>query len=333
MKKIILLLLFLAMITVGCSKDPSLDPLPEPQTPEPEPSEICRYCGQEIPIDSSLERPFLVIYGNTKPARPPSNVKQACYVYEIPVEGGITRLLAVFAHNFQGLIGPVRSARTYHAVLTREHNGILAHCGFSPSGQKALSDLRAAHINEISYGQYYQRDKSRKAPHNLYTDIEHLIKGAERFNYLPSDPQEPPFKIGKAILGPGENAEMVDIAFSNATKVNYLYTHATGLYMRSINGGKHEDNDGVQLSAKNLIVQFVRVASEEAGSERLTISLIGEGSGWYFTAGKAYPLTWSKKNVSSPTEYTVNGQKLVLTAGSTWLHLVSTRAANNVTYE
>lgn len=343
-KKTVVLLLIALLVLTGCGKNnetvvsvpPTEEPVaPEtPVEPEPDPVEICRFSGREIPEGSALDRPLLAIFGNTAPARPQAGLTEASYVYEIPVEGGLTRLLGVFTHNFDGPIGPVRSARPYFVVLTKEHNGILAHCGFSPRAEITLKNLKVAYINEIPNGQYFYRDNVRKAPHNLYTKIELLLKGAEKFKYLPlASKAEPIFKTGKANLGQGDPATKLAVPYSNYARADYLYEETSGLYLRSLNGNKHTDVSGAQLTVKNLLVQFVSIVPEEPGSDRLDISLVGEGSGIYVSAGKAYSLSWSKKDASSPTRYTVEGKELVLAPGNTWIHLVSTRVKNNVTFE
>jgi hypothetical protein len=340
-RKFFFFLLVFILLIGGCGgKNAAVPQEPEDEPavivlPEPEPTEICRFCSTEIPEGTSLNRPFLVIYDNVKAARPPSGLEQACLVYELPVEGGVTRLLAFFGHDFPGNIGPIRSARPYMAVLTLEHGGILAHCGFSPRGQEVLRQLKVAHINEISYSQFYFRNKQRNAPHNLYSSMELLHKGSDALKFETAEKVPAVFRTGtvKTVYTGGKAASSVKITFSNAVSVNYVFNSSDGHYLRSMNGQPHVEDGGKNLTAKNLVVQFVRIAAEEPNSERLDITLTGQGEGYYFSGGKAYPLSWSKKDAASPTRYTVDGKELVFEPGTTWIHLVSTRHSSGIVYE
>jgi len=340
LNKINVLLLVFVLAFTGCGKnaEPPVFPPPvaepdNPELPAPKPTEICRFTGREIPAGTALERPILVIYDNTKPARPPAGLKEAGIVYEVPVEGGSTRLLALFTHSFDEAIGPIRSARPYFVTLTLEHGGILAHCGFSPQAQSLLRTLSVAHINEIVQEQYYFRDNSRRTPYNLYTRTELLIQGAQRLKYLPATRKvSPVFRTGKAVLGPGEAAGRVTLNYSSAAWSEYVFDEVSERYLRYVEGDKHTDIAGDQIAVKTLIVQFVNIVAEEPGSERLAISLVGQGSGYYFVNGRGWPLSWHKEAAAAPTRFLLDGQELVLSPGTTWIHYVHARSKKSVTF-
>jgi hypothetical protein len=332
MKRVIPYILVLLLITAGCGNNSA------PATENPAagaavaPTEPCRFCGQAIPEGTAYESPLLVVLDNAAPARPQSGLTQACLVYEVPVEGGLTRLLAVFGHRFTGEIGPVRSVRPCFAVLALEHGGILAYCGASPRGEAALRELRVANINEISNSQGFFRRSGRKAPYNLYTDPELLLAAAERLSAAPAGKREPVFTVGHNAPIGGESAVQVQIKYSGDAVAEYIFDSQSGLYRRSVNGKPHLDAGGGQLTAGNLVVQFVNIRQEEPGSERLDISLAGHGAGYYFAGGQAFPLAWSKADNAAPTRYTVNGSELIFSPGTTWIHLVPSRRRNGVLF-
>lgn len=335
MIKTIPCLLFLLLITAGCggnSPPASGNSTAEAPGKAATPTELCRFCSQVIPEGTALVSPVLIVLDNAAPARPQSGLPQACFVYEVPVEGGLTRLLAVFGHRFTGEIGPIRSVRPYFAVLALEHGGILAYCGASPRGELALRELQVAHINEISNSQGFFRRNGRQAPYNLYSDLERLLAAGERRNLLPAREREPVFSFGNAMVGGGESAVQVQIKYSGEAVSEYTFDLQSGLYLRSVNGKPHSDAGGGRLSAKNLVVQFVDIRPEELSSERLDILLAGRGEGYYFTGGQAFPLSWSKQSNAAPTRYTVNGSELVFSPGATWIHLVSSRSRNSVLF-
>jgi hypothetical protein len=335
MKKTIPYILFLLLITAGCGTD-SRPATGNPVTGAPgkgvAPTEPCRFCGQDIPEGTALASPLLVVLDNAAPARPQSGLPQACLVYEVPVEGGLTRLLAVFGRRFTGEIGPVRSVRPYFAILTLEHGGILAYCGASPRGEAALRELRVAHLNEITNSRGFFRRSERRAPYNLYTDLDHLLAAAKRRKIPTAEKRDPVFNTGPDAPIGGESAVQLQIAYSGEALVEYVFDRQSGLYLRSVNGKPHRDDGGSQLAARNLVVQFVNIRPEETASERLDLSLAGRGEGYYFAGGQVFPLTWDKKSAAAPTRYTVNGSKLVFSPGTTWIHLVSARGRNSVLF-
>jgi hypothetical protein len=79
--------------------------------------------GQPPPSQSQSFSPFTgepmtapapvlaVKIDNIAQARPPTGLAGADIVYILPVEGGLSRILAVFSSGFPAVIGPVRSAR------------------------------------------------------------------------------------------------------------------------------------------------------------------------------------------------------------------------------
>jgi len=335
MKKTIPYILFLLLIAVGCGRDSTpttVNPAAGVPGKAVAPTEPCRFCGQDIQEGMALASPLLVVLDNAAPARPQSGLPQACLVYEVPVEGGLTRLLAVFGHRFTGEIGPVRSVRPYFALLTHEHGGILAYCGASPRGEVALRELRVAHLNEITNSQGFFRRSERRAPYNLYTDLDRLLAAAERRKLPAAEKREPVFSTGPNAPIGGESAAQVQIAYSGEALVEYVFDRQSGLYLRSVNGKPHRDDSGSQLAIRNLVVQFVNIRPEETASERLDLSLAGRGEGYYFAGGQAFPLTWNKKSAAAPTRYTVNGSELVFSPGTTWIHLVSVRGRNSVLF-
>jgi len=335
MVKIIPYIFILLLITAGCGKNGApARGVPASGAPETAaaPTEPCLFCGQAIPEGTALRSPLLVVLDNAAPARPQSGLPEACFVYEVPVEGGLTRLLAVFGHRFTGEIGPVRSVRPYFAILALEHGGILAYCGASPRGEVALRELRVANINEISNSQAFFRRSGRKAPYNLYSDPERLLAAMERLGIRPAGKPKPAFAAATPAPLGGENAAQVQIKYSGEALSEYVYDPQGGYYLRSANGKPHLDAGGETLAARNLVVRFVSIRPEEPGAERLDITLTGRGEGYYFTGGRAFPLLWSKENNAAPTKYTVNGSELVFSPGTTWIHLVSAHARNNVLF-
>jgi tetratricopeptide (TPR) repeat protein len=95
-------------------------------------------------------RPIAVMVENSRHARPQSGLLQADVVFEAPVEGGITRFLAVFQDPQREVqeLGPVRSARHYFVHQVPAMDAIYAHCGGSTLGYAAIKKDKVDHIDE-----------------------------------------------------------------------------------------------------------------------------------------------------------------------------------------
>ena len=59
----------------------------------------------------ALGRVIVAKIDNIVDARPPTNLTSADIVYLLPVEGGLSRIFAVYSSRIPAVIGPVRSAR------------------------------------------------------------------------------------------------------------------------------------------------------------------------------------------------------------------------------
>ena len=165
------------------SPTPAAAPAPE-ATPEPSPEptpppSVHPLTG--LPAETpAADRPFAVIVENSPSARPQSGLHLADIVYEVLAEGDITRFVAIFHSETAEEIGPVRSMRPYFVELGMAADAVLVHAGWSQEAMNLMAKHKWNHLDEV-YGDhaYYWRDKSRKAPHNVYTSTELMRKGAE----------------------------------------------------------------------------------------------------------------------------------------------------------
>ena len=139
---------------------------------------------KKVQIFSGTDRPIAVMIDNHSGAWPQANLNKAYMVYEIIVEGGETRLMALFKGQDLDKIGPIRSSRHYFLDYALENDAIYVHHGSSPQAQSDISTLGVNNINGIQESSKdFWRVKDKSAPHNLFTTTESILKIAERKGY------------------------------------------------------------------------------------------------------------------------------------------------------
>ncbi|MFC1639065.1 DUF3048 domain-containing protein [Patescibacteria group bacterium] len=277
-----------------------------------------------------------VIIDNIYLARPPAGLVGAPLVYEAPVEGGITRLMAILpAETETERIGPVRSVRPYFLDWAEEYDALLAHVGGSPEAMDRLrlSDLRS--VNQMGpLGGYFWRDRGRFAPHNVYTSSELLATVRERVGERESDVGTGrPFKEGGRdgrVAAVGATRLSVDYSVSSY-RVTWSYDEETNRYRRYQGRGQFTDEYGEQVAADNVIVQFTDVRSVDS-LDRQDIRTVGDGSALLLRDGQAIEAEWSKES-GGRTRFVdaESGEELPWNVGVTWIQVVGADA--EVEYE
>jgi hypothetical protein len=284
---------------------------------------------------SKLKRPALVVKIDNEPgAQPQAGLNQADVVFEEQVEGGDTRLAAVYQSSDADPVGPVRSTRSTDVAIVSELNHPLY--AFSGGNQIFLAEIRAAPIvdvgAEVQPGAYY-RVSSHAVPHNLFTRTPSL------FALAPTDEAPPPALFAYRSTAEhangtgGRSAAQASLRFvPGGTSIGWTWDAAGEQWKRSQNGSADLDQSGDQLAAANVIIQFVAYRDtglhDTAGSPVPEAQLVGQGEAWLFTDGIVAKGRWSKPSPGVPTAYSdPAGAPLKLTPGRTWVELAPIGAA------
>ncbi|MCL1905563.1 MAG: DUF3048 domain-containing protein [Clostridiales bacterium] len=301
-------------------------PIPEPESePEPEPV-LNPLTHMPVADEAALERRAVIVsIDNHKPARPQAGISTADIMYEVPAEGGISRLLALFFVDAPELIGPVRSARPYMVDIAREWQGLFVHCGGSADALRYLAKGEVNWLNEMSSSKYFWRDKKRSMPHNLFTASENIYSFLEYKGWKTVETPRA-LRFYSEEEGPPLDAAKADILHINypdrGNKNSYIYDPESFLYARSIGDDPHIDiNTEGQVQAANILVQQIK--SKVLDSEgRLEINLVGEGGAMLFTRGTVQEGNWMRASLDSPTYFRgEDGLEWCLAPGQTWIHL------------
>lgn len=285
--------------------------------------------GVKVVSNRSNNFPVCVMIENLVEARPQSGLERANLVYEALAEGGITRFLAVFAGNdIITKIGPVRSARSYYLDWAKELDCLYAHAGGSPDALRKIPEYGIDDFNQFFNGTYFWRDselrKTRAQEHTLFTSSE-LLARAFRDNNFPLVGTFSTWKFADDLARDLRPATPVSITIPFSTfnyKVDWTYDRTTDLYARSLGEKPHVMENGSQIMAKNVVVQYVATSlADDKG--RLTMQTIGQGKALVFKNGGVTETTWKKPAREERTRYyDASNNEIIFTAGPTWIEVL-----------
>ena len=283
---------------------------------------------KKVQIFSGTDRPIAVMIDNHSGAWPQANLNKAYMVYEIIVEGGETRLMALFKGQDLDKIGPIRSSRHYFLDYALENDAIYVHYGWSPQAQYDISNLGVNNINGISESESsFWRVKDKRAPHNVATSTAKILSIAERKGYKTTSTKESVLKYvtDEVELTDGQSAEKITIPYSYSNDVEYTYDATTKRYQRYSKGVKETDwSTGENITTKNIIITFAKnsVLNDGENKDRQTLSNIGTLNGYYITNGKAIKITCEKTSRSAQTMYKdLDGNEIKVNDGNTYVQI------------
>ncbi|MBU0706901.1 DUF3048 domain-containing protein [Patescibacteria group bacterium] len=284
--------------------------------------------GIKVAVEDVNPTPVAIMFDNIPPAWPQSGLEDASIVYEALVEGGATRLMGVFVNGNAEKIGPIRSARPYFLEWVSEYDALYGHVGGSPEALAAIDGLGINDFSQFFNGQFFWRDTSRYAPHNVYTSSE-LIQRALRDKDLVDNDYEYQtweFKDDLPLEERTNKDERIEVHFSGGqTWVSeYVYKRETNSYEKFHAGRPHIDEEsGNQLQTKNVVIVIVPEISSYGEKGRITLDISGEGKAFIFRDGQKIEGTWKKPDrISRTLYYDEQGEEIPFNRGTTWISIV-----------
>ena len=286
----------------------------------------------------SKERPYAVMINNHYNARPQAGLDKAYIVYEFMVEGGITRMMALFTTDKDvSKIGSVRSSRHYYLDYAMENDAIYVHWGTSIYAEKDIASLGINNIDGMNYGgTYFTTDSSlgRSLEHTRFTSSDMVKNGIKGLGYRTKREKDYllDYSADEIDLSKkeGSTANKIDIRYSNYMTANYNYNAEDKMYYRSIDGTPMKDLvTGEQYKFKNIIAYSVAYSSI-SNYDHQDIKNIGEGEGYYFTDGYAVKIKWKKESRGAQTKYYYqDGTELKVNDGNTFIQIYPTSGSLN----
>ncbi|MBQ8587815.1 MAG: DUF3048 domain-containing protein [Clostridia bacterium] len=331
MKKLISVILALTLILsfAACGKK---EPVTEDKTPVTSTQKEEEPKNEFVSLMEQDNRPVAVMIDNDGPSsRPQIGLESAYMIYEVIVEGGASRIMALFkdASDIEK-VGPIRSSRHYFLDYALEHDAIYCHAGWSPKAASDISSLGVNNVNGITGadgGKFYRDYTYDRTWHNLYTDLNKLYEHAidtKGYNDK-TDVKHTSYNEKDTDISGGTPATEIVLPYSTMYKVTYKYNPETKTYTRYIGQSEHMSQTGEALTAKNIIVYSVRNYDLADGENkgRQEVETVGSGTGYYITNGSAAEITWSKSSRKDRTIYKdASGNEIKLNPGNTYVHVV-----------
>ena len=277
----------------------------------------------DLSEDKTDDRPVAIMINNITTAQPvQAGLNRADIVYETEVEGGITRLLAVYQDVSKvGKIGSIRSARYPYVDLALGHDAIYLHHGQDNTYcAPHLNDIDDINISTNNYG--IRISNGLASEHTLYTE------GSKLWNGLVKDKVKTERGISTAWASFADEsspialentASTVSVPFSASYKTVFKYDAASGVYTRYFGSTLRKDySTGETTEVKNVFVLLTTIKNYPDGYHRQV--LLNSGDGYYCTGGTYTPIKWSKGAATNGFKFTkADGTELSVNAGSSWV--------------
>lgn len=281
------------------------------------------------------KRPVAVMVNNLKGALPQYGIEAADIIFELPVEGGITRLMAVYPdwENVPNVCS-VRSCRYYYPILCLGMDAIYCHWGLDMTMAKDV--LNRTGIDHLDggylYGTVFFRDPERVGVY----DSEHTgyMDGAAFAQYvtdhgirtdLDAAYAHPIFHFADEdtpVTPDMQKTQSMTLYFSDSYFSTFDYDAASGKYLKQHSGSPQMDQKtGNQLAFENVFVLQTDIGLSADGY-RMDVALTG-GTGWYAANGGAEQITWKKDAETAPIRvFNADGTELTVSAGKSYIGII-----------
>lgn len=341
----LLLLVVAGLVVTACSSTPTADSTASPSaspspsstspspSPSPTPSPAFPLTGMTTSVPG-VDRPVLSVkYDNAPVAQPHAGLEEADLVYEQIVEGGVTRLAALFHSQVPDQVGPVRSARLVDVPLLEPWHSALVYSGARGEVTAALQASDGIGLVADSGPPVFTRASGRSGSHNLMADPDLAMdRGRELAEVAPVGEQDLPLAFDDEAPAGGVDQADVAIRMTPATTVGWQWDEADGVFRRSQNGSPSRVTGEGRIGAANVVLVATSIGTggccDTAGNPYVTTQLQGSGDALVWRDGQRFEATWRKSSSAAHLQVlTPDGEVFPFAPGPTWYHLAAPSAA------
>ena len=308
-------ILFLTLVLSGCASNEEASTLEVKQTF----NSISGRIGVDGPI-------LAVKIDDTSMARPQIGIDKADLVYIEQVEGGLTRLAAIFSSVIPEKIGPVRSARISDIDILSQYGKVV----FAYSGAQRAMLTVISNSKLWDYGAQrqsptiYTRDEARPGPYDMVLRSDLLMEKVKNDQREVAVSKSAGWSFGEAPSG-GVAIDSVLVQWP-ASKYEVTWSKTEMRWLLSNGGVPNLADSGEQLGATTFVIQSVEMSdsiyrSKDGGYTPLS-ETVGTGSGYILRDGRSFKANWSRPTAEAGTTWTLSdGSEIKFAAGSIWVAL------------
>ena len=288
--------------------------------------------GKSEPTNSLSGRvgsdgPILVVkIDDTPPAHPQAGLEDADVVYIEQVEGGLTRLAAVFSSKIPQVVGPVRSARISDIEILQQYGRVAF--AYSGAQSKLLPVIAAANLENLGAQrqspEIYATDPLRVAPTAMMLQAQKLMTNAAA-SKLPIAQSKP---IGWSFGdGPDTGTAVASVKVSwPANSYDATWSLSQGRWLLSQRGVPDLSASGLQLGPTTFLIQLVSISPSEyhdkVGGVTPFSQTIGTGTGYVLRDGLAIAANWNRSTGDQGTTwFDKSGKEIKFAPGQVWIAL------------
>lgn len=318
----------LASVTAGCASGTGTAAAHAAATTRPGPSSsgtaaatargplLDPFTGEPV---KALGPVLAVKVDNIVNARPQTGLRSADLIYVIPVEGGLTRFMAVYSSRVPAVVGPVRSARQSDLdLLAQFGRPAFAWSGATPHLVPFVERAPIVDLYALKVPGYY-RSASRVAPYNLYANARQLVAEARGA----SAARDIGFRFGALPAG-GTAAASYSVKFPSAS-YTFRWSARDKRWLTWMDGAPAATAGGGQLGGATVVIQYTQIATsrfEEYGGRPPYAKSTGSGRAVVLRDGRAYTVRWSRPSLGGGTTYTLpDGRRMLFAPGQVWVVL------------
>lgn len=301
-------------------------------TTQKAPEHIDYLTGLETQEKYENRIPFAMVMESNAPSYGISN---SSLTVEIPIEKANTRLIN-YKTDILGLgkLGAFADSRDYISQLTAFFGGLIISNGKDDIiPYSSLSSTVAFDLSKHKDAVYKENGN------NLYTEGEKIIKiskdeGIDLITYKRPDLPFVFCDFNESVSG-NTSAKKVRVPYSEQNVTELIYDTSSERYTLYKNErAKIDMLNGEAITYKNVFVLFSDVVTYEtaSGTQSIVKTATG-GSGYYISNGTLTEIKWSVDSANNLIFKNLNGSKLIINRGNSFIGYYKASDSNSVTFQ
>jgi hypothetical protein len=276
---------------------------------------------------AGTDSPILVVkIDDTPAAHPQVGLESADIVYIEQVEGGLTRLAAVFSSNIPEVVGPVRSARISDIELLEQFGRVAF--AYSGAQRRLLPVIAEANLENLGAqrqsAEIYANDPTRNAPTAMMLQARKLMDKVIAQGSVIAKSKNAGWNFGSV---PDTGTAIVSAKVSwPANSYQVIWSKSENRWLLSQKSGPNLAASGKHLGPATFLIQLVSITpseySDKIGGVTPFTATVGSGKGFVLRDGLSIPAIWERVDARSGTTWRLpDGEEILFAPGQIWVAL------------